>query len=105
MVRDAGGAVRSLLVEGHAGFSDEEHGGDIVCAAVSALVGFLGITVSELMPGLAELEVGDGYFRLVGFESSRHDACFQIVLEGWVRSVRQMEENYLGWVKVEQRTV
>lgn len=103
--KDKRGRVRSLLVEGHAGFSDSEHGGDIVCAAVSALVGYLGITLTELLPDLAELSADDGLFRLKALEASRNDSRFDVLLEGWIRSVHRLEENYKGWVKVEIRTI
>ena len=53
----------SLSVEGHARF-DNEAGGDIVCSAVSALVGFLGIIFSEVLPGRGELGAEDGQFWL-----------------------------------------
>lgn len=102
---DREGRVVSLSVEGHAGFSDEEHGGDIVCAAVSALVGYLGVTFSEVLPGVAELAADDGYFSFRALEASSSEPSFRPLLEGWLRSVRQLEENYKGWVKLEETTV
>ena len=102
---DREGRVVSLSVEGHAGFSDEEHGGDIVCAAVSALVGYLGVTFTEVLPGVAELSAEDGYFFLRARDASGSEPSFRPLLQGWLRSVRQLEENYKGWVKVEETTV
>lgn len=101
---DRQGRFRALSVEGHAGFSDAEHGGDIVCAAVSALVGYLGITITELLPGTAELSAGDGLFRLDVLDSSLGDPRFELLIKGWLLAVRQLEENYKGWVKVEVTT-
>lgn len=89
--------IAQLLVEGHAGFSDSEHGGDIVCSAVSALVGFLGIAFSEVHKGRVEVSADDGLFRLRVLES---DSVVQVLLTTWIRSVEQLEENYQGWVKV-----
>ena len=88
------GELKSLTVEGHAGFESE--GGDIVCAAISALVGFLGLVFTELRPEAGSVSAEDGFFELsvVDLDS------VQVTLDAWVLSVRQLEDNYRGWVKV-----
>lgn len=91
----------SLSVEGHARF-DNEAGGDIVCSAVSALVGFLGIIFSEVLPGRGELGAEDGQFWLKIFPEFQEEPEVSAVLRGWVLSLRQLEENYQGWVKLEE---
>lgn len=93
--------VVAIACRGHAEFSDEEHGGDIVCAAVSGLTGFLGITFAEVLQMPQAVAGEDGWFRLS--LSDQQAAPHQVLLEGWVRSVQQLEENYRGWVKVETR--
>jgi uncharacterized protein YsxB (DUF464 family) len=99
---DNAGCVTNLRVDGHAEFSDQEHGGDIVCSAVSALVGFLGITFTEVLPGKAVLEAADGAFCLTLGEGSALLPEVRTVLAGWRLSVLSLEENYSGWVKVEE---
>ena len=100
--KDSAGSYRGLEVSGHAGFSDVEHGGDIVCAAVSALVGYLGIAFSEVLPQGADVSADDGFFRL---NLKPHLTASEpgVLIETFVRAVRQLEENYQGWVKVEER--
>lgn len=98
------GRWSSVACSGHAEFSDEEHGGDIVCAAVSALTGYLGLTVSEVLgfPQAVGAEDGWFFFRRPSDLDLAGQAVLDTLLEGWVRSVRALEENYSGWVKVEQ---
>ena len=89
--------VSGLLVEGHAEFSDAEHGGDIVCSAVSALVGYLGIAFQDIYPDRVEVGAEDGLFHL---QVQEFDPVVGVLLDSWVRSMEQLEENYQGWVKV-----
>lgn len=104
VVYRSGSELRRVTVEGHAGFSDEEDGGgDIVCAAVSALVGFLGITFSELLPHAGRASASDGEFDLAFDDEWSHSPELRLVLEGWVRSIRSLEDNYRGWVKLVER--
>jgi uncharacterized protein len=101
--KDAAGAYRGLAVSGHAGFSDHEHGSDIVCAAVSALVGYLGIAFSEVLPNKAQITVDDGLFKLELEKTQAVSSESKLLVETFARAVRQLEENYQGWVKVEER--
>jgi uncharacterized protein YsxB (DUF464 family) len=94
---------RRLSVSGHAGFSDDEHGGDIVCAAVSALVGYLGIAFSEIVPEMARVSADDGSFQLEVEKAHVASMEIRVLIETFMRAVRQLEENYQGWVKVEER--
>ena len=89
--------VSNLTVDGHAEFSDSEHGGDIVCSAVSALVGYLGIAFQEIYPDRAIASAADGHFQL---SVQKFDPVVEVLLNTWVHSVQQLEENYQGWVKV-----
>jgi uncharacterized protein YsxB (DUF464 family) len=102
--KDGAGRLRGLLCRGHAGFADEEHGGDIVCAAVSALTGYLGLTLAEVLEQPGAVEADDGHFRFSRPQSlsPADQRALDVVLEGWVRSVRALEENYSGWVTVEE---
>lgn len=98
-ITQANGEVSKIVVSGHAGFEGPD-GGDIVCSAVSALVGFLGITFTEILPTSATLSADDGEFQLM-VHSGEVNQPGRVVLEGWKRSILQLEENYSGWVKVE----
>ena len=101
--KDEDGRIHELGCEGHAGFSASEEGGvDIVCAAVSALTGYLGLTMAEVL-GLPEaVSASDGHFRFrrsLGWpEATQH--VVDVLLQGWERAVRALEDNYSGWVKV-----
>lgn len=101
--RDDEGLLRELSVDGHAEFSDGEDGGDIVCAAVSALVGYLGIAFSDVAPQMGSVWADDGAFRLRVSDESVSAPEQVLMLQTWVKAVTQLEENYRGWVKVEQR--
>jgi uncharacterized protein YsxB (DUF464 family) len=103
VLKRQGDVVRRLTVNGHAGFSDEEHGGDIVCSAVSALVGYLGITFSEVLPHSGTVQAEDGFFELNLTAEQALNPIVVALLEAWRRSVLQLEENYRGWVKVEEQ--
>lgn len=93
----------AIEVEGHAGFSDPEHGGDIVCSAVSALVGYLGIAFAEFLPQCGVVSADDGLFELEVRQAHRQDRELTVLLQAWCTAVRQLEENYRGWVKVEEK--
>ena len=56
---NSGSELTEIGVRGHAAFSNPEVGGDIVCSAVSALVGYLGITFSEFLPEFGEVKADD----------------------------------------------
>jgi uncharacterized protein YsxB (DUF464 family) len=104
LTKDNAGRLRGLTCSGHAEFSDEEHGGDIVCAAVSALTGFLGLTLAEVMNHPDAVSAKDGHFAFhrPADLSPSQTLALDILLEGWTRSVRGLEENYSGWVRVEE---
>ena len=101
--KDARGRILSLRCDGHAGFSADEDGGvDIVCAAVSALTGYLGLTFAEVLDSPEAVRASDGHFSLsrsLVWTESTHQIA-DVLLKGWERSVRGLEENYSGWVRV-----
>lgn len=105
VARRADGVICHLSMAGHARFLEPEEGGDIVCAGLSALAGMLGITFTELLPGAATVSGADGAFSLAVDEGWAERPEVRVVLEGWCRAVKQLEENYKGWVKVEESLV
>lgn len=103
LYQDLGGRLSAITVLGHAGFSDSEHGGDIVCSAVSGLVGYLGIVFADFLPHCGAVGADDGMFELDIKEAHRQDRELTVLLQAWCSAVRQLEENYRGWVKVEEK--
>lgn len=91
------GELLGIECSGHAEFGNED-GPDLVCAAVSALTGYLGLTFSQVLGFEDSVSAADGHFRLlINEEVSRQHS---VLLEGWVLAVRELERNYQGWVKV-----
>lgn len=102
--QDGEGRVLELSCSGHAEFSDEEHGGDIVCAAVSALTGMVGLTLAEVLGYPRSVAADDGLFRYRRPEglAAEDRRALDVLLEGLLRALRGLEENYSGWVRVAQ---
>lgn len=92
----------SLRCEGHAEFTDPEEGPDIVCAAVSALTGFLGITFAEVLGWPETVSAADGVFefRMVREWDASSWSRVAVLWDGWRRSAMALEENYSGSVKL-----
>ncbi len=98
--RNQQGNLVGVTCRGHAEFTDPEmDGGDIVCAAVSALTGYLGLTFSKVL-GLGEaVQAADGAFRLTLADSQAQD--HRDMLEGWVLSIKELEAHYGDWIQVQ----
>lgn len=105
--KNADGRWMELVCSGHAEFSDEEHGGDIVCAAVSALTGYLGLTLSQVMgwPEAVAASEGAFSFRRPAAGGEEVQRVLDVLLEGMVGSLRALEENYSGWVRIEEENL
>ena len=85
--------------EGHAEF--DEHGQDIVCAAVSALTGALGLGLTEVAGLPLKPEVGEGVFRLrLPQLNPEQELQAALLLDTTVAALAQMEEVYSGFVEV-----
>lgn len=99
--RSPQGAIQEVRCQGHAGFDDE--GLDIVCAGVSALVGYLGIAFTEIARLPAELSADDGVFHLVLCEpmNQQDAAASQLLLESFAAAVSQLAEHYQGYLELE----
>ena len=101
--KDEQGRIWALRCDGHAGFSADEEGGvDIVCAAVSALTGYLGLTFAQVLGLPDSVQAADGRFvwaRSPGWADGVHQVA-DSMLEGWLLAARGLEENYSGWVRV-----
>lgn len=94
VARGPEGSVQEIECSGHAGFDDGE-GLDLVCAAVSALTGALGLGLSEVLQSSAQLEVGPGSFR------ARVEATLpeeQALLKTMALALEQLGQHYPGFL-------
>ena len=97
--QDRDGRVWTLSCAGHAGFDEEL---DLVCAAVSALTGALGLGFSRVLSIPAELKAADGHFRLqLEPEQSQHPdfVAAQALLRTTVLALSEMIQHYPGFIQ------
>lgn len=97
------GAITELACSGHAGFDDGE-GLDLVCAAVSALTGALGIGFSKRLTIPHRVQAGDGRFSLQLSESQRSHGQFasaQLLLQTVQLALAELAEHYPGFISIE----
>lgn len=90
-----------LTCAGHANFGNDDSS-DLVCAAVSALTGFLGLTFTEVLGCQGSVTASDGHFSLdlAIPQPAQIQSSIDTVTSGWILAVKALEENYSGWVKV-----
>ena len=96
--RNSRGAVSGFEISGHAG--NAEHGGDIVCAAVSAIAYTAAGYFSEKKCGEKPFEYSEreGFMKLsapqIGTEASEDRAAADAVLEAAVIGLKQIALSY-----------
>lgn len=75
---------------------------DILCAGVSALLGALAIGLTEVGGAPVSLQAGDGRitFRVPARMSAQQSALVQVLLETTVRALQQLQEKYVGFLKI-----
>ncbi len=96
----AGGSVTGFDVAGHTGFARE--GEDIVCAAVTSAVRLVECTLNDVMNLGAHVQVDpDTAFISLGLPDARANAA-QDVLSGMIAYLRQLENEYPGFVKIRE---
>jgi len=96
--QDSEGRIWRLHCNGHAGFDGEL---DLVCAAVSALTGALGIGFSKVLQLPCRLEAGDGRFLLqLSQDTGAHPEFVQAqtLLKTTVLALSEMIEHYPGFI-------
>ena len=98
--RNLAGDVVELRCRGHAG-TDDGQGNDLVCAAVSALTGVLGLGLAEVQGWPAAVGAADGEFRLQLDDEQAAQA--RLLTESVVRGLEQMGQHYAGSVQVKTR--
>jgi uncharacterized protein YsxB (DUF464 family) len=90
--RDSQDRLSSVFAQGHAGF--DEHGQDIVCAAVSAILQALrlGLETYAGIPLVAEQEPGELCLRWP--ENARDDAALRAIVTTAELSIERIGEQY-----------
>lgn len=105
--RDADGSIVKYIVSGHASLNSSVGGGDILCAAVSAVAqsAVIGLTeVAGIRPGL---EVHEGYLECVVPDDingvQREKAG--VILKTMVLSMKDLEQQYGKHIAVKEMEV
>ena len=89
----------SLLVSGHSNY--DEHGKDIVCAGVSAIVtGGLNALIIENKKKIS-YRVNDGYVNVDVLDID--DDKLQIIMDVIVVQLKTIEESYKKYVKISEK--
>ena len=89
----------SLLVSGHSNY--DEHGKDIVCAGVSAVVtGGLNALINENKNKIS-YRVNDGYVNVDVLYIE--DNKLQLIIDVMVIQLRTIEESYKKYVKISEK--
>lgn len=90
--------VRFLECRGHAGFDADL---DLVCAAVSALTGTLGLGFTRVLALPHRIEASDGNFRLQLTEQPDHPdwKAAQTLLKTTVLALEELITHYPGFIQ------
>lgn len=96
------GEICGFRIDGHAGY--DEHGKDIVCAAVSSAAYMVVNTISDIMNIDAEIKVYDDGYMYLRVPSENAYLC-EILLKGLKNHFILMEESYPKNIKVNYEEV
>ena len=96
-----GSHIATLQCSGHAGFDDGE-GLDLVCAAVSALTGALGLGLTEKIQPPLQVMVGDGHFSL-DLRPQQVNPPAHLLVDTITFSLIQLAQNYPGFCSVREQ--
>ena len=95
---DSQSQVQLLRCQGHAGFDDGE-GLDLVCAAVSALTGALGLGLCEKLQPPLKVSGADGWFEL-DLRQQKLPPEGRLLVETIAASLRSLCDNYPGFIEL-----
>ena len=88
----------SLIVSGHSNY--DEHGKDIICAGVSAIVtGGLNALINENKKKIS-YRVNDGYVNVEMLDIN--DDKLQIIMDVIITQLKTIEESYKKYVKISE---
>ena len=88
-------------VSGHSGYADE--GSDIICSAVSSCAYMIANTATEIMGLSPEIEVKDGYMRLIFNDTEALKA--RDILNGFRLHINALADEYPGYIACKTRNI
>lgn len=88
-------------VSGHSGYADE--GSDIICSAVSSCAYMIANTATEIMGLSPEIEVKDGYMRLIFNDTEALKA--KDILNGFRLHINALADEYPGYIACKTRNI
>lgn len=88
-------------VSGHSGYADE--GSDIICSAVSSCAYMTANTATEIMGLSPEIEVKDGYMRLIFNDTEALKA--RDILNGFRLHINALADEYPGYIACKTRNI
>lgn len=97
--RNADGAIAGFRVEGHSGYG--EHGRDIVCAGVTALVDTAVLALRRVAGLPHDARQGDGFTAVrlrTGTPAAWERA--QVILETMLLGLQDIEKDYPAFIRV-----
>ena len=94
------GRVTGFAISGHSGYA--EHGSDIVCAAVSAVVTMAEATINDVCGAKAKVRVKDEDARITLMlpASCDEEETIQAVLSGMLVTLLSLREDYPDYIEV-----
>ena len=86
--------IDGFVVEGHSGYAEE--GSDIVCAAISSVVGVTECTINDVLGLAAAIKVEDGFMslKLPGGLGQANERTCQDLLTGMMVYLQALSEEY-----------
>lgn len=100
--RDSRDRLSSVFADGHAAFAD--HGEDIVCAAVSAILQAARLGLQEVVRTPLDVVQESGRLELRWPEARRDDEALKAILTTAELSVRQIAAQYPTHVRYSRET-
>ena len=88
-------------LSGHSGYAEE--GSDIVCAAVSSCAYMTANTLTEILGLNPEIEVSDGYMKLILSDSDALKA--QNIMNGFRLHINALADEYPGYIACKTRNI
>ena len=96
--------IKQVTVDGHADFS--EHGSDIVCAGVSAVVFGLVNAIDELDEDVVfDISASEDETGHLTYRSLKSTNSEQLLLQAMLVALKTIEENYSEYITIETREV
>lgn len=96
--------IKKISVDGHADYA--EHGSDIVCAGVSAVVIGILNSIDKLDDDVVfDISMSEDITGHITYRSINSTDKEQLLLNSLIISLQTIEENYLEFIKIDIREV